>query len=51
MKLPNKHFFKEQKKRQLKYYQMVLYTIKNLLAIKDILKTLPFSGINNYTKI
>ena len=27
---------------------MVLYTIKNLLPIKDILKTLPSSGINNY---
>ena len=42
---------KEQKKSQLKYYQMVLYTIKNLLPIKDILKTLPSSGINNYIKI
>ena len=30
---------------------MVLYTIKNLLSIKDILKTLPSSGINNYIKI
>ena len=30
---------------------MVLYTIKNLLPIKDILKTLPSSGINNYFKI
>ena len=30
---------------------MVLYTIKNLLPIKDILKTLPTSGINNYIKI
>ena len=42
---------KEQKKIQLRYYQMVLYTIKNLLPIKDILKTLPSSGINNYIKI
>ena len=25
---------------------MVLYTINNLLPIKDILKTLPSSGIN-----
>ena len=41
---------KEQKKIQLKY-QMVLYTIKNLLPMKDILKTLPSSGINNYMKI
>ena len=41
---------KEQKKSQLKYYQMVLYTIKSLLPIKDILKTLPPSGINNYIK-
>ena len=40
MKLPNKIFFKEQKKSQLKYYQMVLYTIQNLLPVKDILKTL-----------
>ena len=30
---------------------MVLYTIKNSLSIKDILKTLPSSGINNYNKI
>ena len=30
---------------------MVLYTIKNLLLIKDILKTLPSSGIHNYIKI
>ena len=30
---------------------MVLYTIKNLLPIKDILKTLPSSGINNYIEI
>ena len=43
--------FKEQKKSQLKYYQIVLYTIKNLLPIKDILKTLPSSDINNYIEI
>ena len=42
---------KEQKKSQLKYHQMVLYTIKNLLYIKDILKTLPSSGRNNCIKI
>ena len=30
---------------------MVLYTIKNVLPIKVILKTLPSSGINNYIKI
>ena len=30
---------------------MVLYTIKNLLLIKDVLKTLPSSGINNYINI
>ena len=30
---------------------MVPYTIKNLLPIKDILKTLPSSDINNYMKI
>ena len=43
---------KEQKKNQLKHYQMVvIYTVKNLLPIKDILKTLPSSDINNYIKI
>ena len=30
---------------------MVLYTIKNLLPVKDILKTLPYSGINNDIKM
>ena len=30
---------------------MVLYTIKKLLPIKDILKTIPSCGINNYIKI
>ena len=30
---------------------MVLYTVKNLLPIKVILKTLPSSGINNYINI
>ena len=30
---------------------MVLPTIKNVLPIKDILKTLLSSGINNYIKI
>ena len=44
-------FFEEQKKSQLKYYQMVLYTIKNLLPMKDILKTLASCGFNNYIKI
>ena len=43
---------KEKKKSQLRYYQMVLHTIKNLLPIKDIiLKALPSSGINNYIEI
>ena len=42
---------KKQKKSQLKYFQIVLYTIKNLLPIKDILKTLPSSNINSYIKI
>ena len=42
---------KEQKDSQLKYYQMVLYTIKILLLVKDILKTLSSSGINKYIKI
>ena len=41
---------KEQKKGQLKYYQVVLYTTNNLLPRTDILKTLPSSGINNYIK-
>ena len=30
---------------------MVLYTIKNLSPIKDLLKTHPSSGINNNIKI
>ena len=30
---------------------MVLYTIKDLLPVKDILKTLPSTGINKYIKI
>ena len=30
---------------------MVLYTIKNFLPIKDLLKSLPSSGINNYIKM
>ena len=30
---------------------MVLYVIKSLLPIKDRLKTLPSSGINNYIRI
>ena len=42
---------KEKKKSKLRHYQMVIYTIKNLLPIKDILKTLPSSDINNYIKI
>ena len=42
---------KEQKKNELKHDDMILYTIKVLLPIKDILKTLLPSGINNYIKI
>ena len=30
---------------------MVLCTFKNLLSVKDILKRLPSSGINNYINI
>ena len=30
---------------------MVLYAIENLLSIKDILKTHPFSGSNKHIKI
>ena len=44
-------FVKEHKKSQLKYYQMVLHKIKNLLPITDILKALPSSAINTYIKI
>ena len=33
-----------------KCYQMVLYIIKNLFPIKDVLKTLPSGGINNNVK-
>ena len=54
MKLKKNSFIKlvkEQKKSQLNYYQMVLYTIKNLLSVKVILKALPSSGINKYIKI
>ena len=43
-------FVKEQKESQLKY-QIALHTIKTLLPLKDKLKTLPSSGINNYIKI
>ena len=32
----NLKLYKKQKRSQLKYCQMVLYTIKNLLLIKDI---------------
>ena len=42
---------KNKKKSQLKYYQMALYTVKNLLLVKDISKALPSSGINKYIKI
>ena len=44
-------FVKEQKKSQLKHYQMALYRIKNFWPIKYILKTLPSSGVKNYIKI
>ena len=30
---------------------MVLYTIKNIFPITDIVKTLPSNGINNYIKM
>ena len=30
---------------------MVLYTVKMLLPIKDMLRTTPVSGVNNYIKI
>ena len=41
----------KEQKSQLKYYQIVLYTTKKLLPIKDILKSLLSSGINYYIKI
>ena len=44
-------FAEEQKKSQLRYYQMVLHKTKNLLPITDILKALPSSDINTYIKI
>ena len=47
----NLKLYKKQKRSQLKYCQMVLYTIKNLLLIKGISKTLPSSSINNYIKV
>ena len=40
---------KKQKKSQLRY-SMVPCTIKNLLPIINILKTLPSSAIDNYMK-
>ena len=42
---------KEQRKNELKHDDMIVYTIKILLPIKDILKTLPPNGNNNYIKI
>ena len=42
---------KEQKKNELKHDDMIVYTIEILLPIKDILKTLPPNGNNNYIKI
>ena len=47
----NTFSYTKQNKSQLKYYEMVLYRIKNLLPIKDILKILSSSGINDYIKI
>ena len=44
-------FVKEQKKSRFKYYQIVLYAVKMLLPIKDMLRTIPVSGVNNYIKI
>ena len=41
----------KEQKSQLKYYQIVLYTTKKLLPIKDILKSLLSSGVNYYIKI
>ena len=41
----------KEQKSQLKYHQIVLYTTKKLLPIKDILKSLLSSGINYYIKI
>ena len=41
---------KAKKKGLVKYDKMVLYATQNLLLMKDILKTLPSSGINNSIK-
>ena len=49
MKLPNKTC-QRTKEKSIEILLEFLYTIKNLLPIKDILKTLPSSSINNYIK-
>ena len=36
---------------QVKSHQMISYTVNNLVSVKDILKTLPSNGINNYIKM
>ena len=43
-------FVREQKKIQLKYYEMIVYALEYVLAIINILKVLPCNGINNYMK-
>ena len=50
MKPPNKNCQKT-KEKSINILSNGPYTIKNLLLIKDILKTLPSNGINNYIKI
>ena len=50
MKLLNKNC-QRAKEKSIKILSNGLYTNKNLLPIKDILKTLQSSGINNYIKV
>ena len=50
MKLRNKNC-QRTKEKSINILSNVLCTIKNLLPIKNILKKLPSSGINNYIKI
>ena len=50
MKLLNKNC-QRTKEKSIKILSNGLYTNKNLFPIKDILKTLQSSGINNYIKV
>ena len=50
MKLPNKNCQRTKEKSIKILSNLPIYNL-NLLPIKDILKTFPFTGINNYIKI